>query len=102
MNSDVDWTAQAQRFQQDLTQQWTKALQHLQPATDGAGAVPRLGFSPDKLQALQQAYVREACELWNTGLTGKPAGGDKRFAGDAWARNPVAAFSAALYLLNAR
>jgi polyhydroxyalkanoate synthase len=102
MNSDVDWAAQAQRFQQDLGQQWTKALQQFQPVAAGAGAAPHLGFAPDKLQALQQAYVREACELWNTGLGGKPAGGDKRFAGDAWAHNPVAAFSAALYLLNAR
>ena len=102
MNSDVDWAAQAQRFQQDLAQQWTQALQHLQPGAAGTGAVPHLGFAPDKLQALQQAYVREACELWNAGLGARPAGGDKRFAGDAWARNPVAAFTAAIYLLNAR
>ncbi|MCE3269942.1 MAG: phbC [Ramlibacter sp.] len=101
MNSDVDWAAQAQRFQQDLAQQWTQALQQFQPAGGGAGAVPHLGFAPDKLQALQQAYVREACELWNAGLGAKPAG-DKRFAGDAWAHNPVAAFTAAIYLLNAR
>ncbi|MCC2634688.1 MAG: phbC [Ramlibacter sp.] len=101
MNSDVDWAAQAQRFQQDLAQQWTQALQQFQPAVGGAGAVPHLGFAPDKLQALQQAYVREACELWNAGLGAKPAG-DKRFAGDAWAHNPVAAFTAAIYLLNAR
>src|SRR5688572_4345895 len=101
MNSDADWAGQAQRFQQDLAQQWTKALQHLQPAAEGAGTAPHLGFAPDKLQALQQAYVREACELWNAGLSTKPVA-DKRFAGDAWARNPVAAFSAALYLLNAR
>ncbi|WP_332824969.1 class I poly(R)-hydroxyalkanoic acid synthase [Ramlibacter sp.] len=101
MNSDVDWAAQAQRFQQDLAQQWTQALQQFQPAAGGAGAVPHLGFAPDKLQALQQAYVREACELWNAGLGAKPAG-DKRFAGDAWAHNPVAAFTAAIYLLNAR
>ncbi|MEJ5988616.1 class I poly(R)-hydroxyalkanoic acid synthase [Ramlibacter sp. PS3R-8] len=102
MNSDVDWAGQAQRFQQDLTQQWTKALQHLQPVANGAGAPPQLSFAPDKLQALQQAYVREACELWNSGLGAKPVGADKRFAGDAWARNPVAAFTAAIYLLNAR
>ena len=101
MNSDLDWAAQAQRFQQDLAQQWTQALGHLQPAAAGTGAVPHLGFAADKLQALQQAYVREAAELWNAGLGAKVVT-DKRFAGDAWARNPVAAFSAALYLLNAR
>ena len=103
MNSDADWAAQAQRFQQDLAQQWTQALQKMQPmAAAGVPSVAPFSFAPDKLQALQQAYVREASELWNAGLGAKPAGGDKRFAGDAWARNPVAAFSAALYLLNAR
>ncbi|WP_373684634.1 class I poly(R)-hydroxyalkanoic acid synthase [Ramlibacter montanisoli] len=65
--------------------------------------LPNLQFSADRLlQELQQAYVREATELWNQGLTERAAPSDKRFAGDAWSRNPVAAFSAALYLLNAR
>lgn len=102
MHSDVDWAAQAQRFQQDLGKQWSQALQSFQQAGAGAGMLPTLSFAPDKLQALQQAYVKEATELWNQGLTGAPRGGDKRFAGDAWSRNPVAAFSAAIYLLNAR
>ena len=102
MNSDVDWSAQARQFQQDLGKQWTQALQHLQPPAAGAGPLPALTFSPEKLQQLQQAYVREATELWNQGLTGGFAKADKRFAGDAWARNPVAAFSASVYLLNAR
>jgi polyhydroxyalkanoate synthase len=99
MHSDVDWAAQAQRFQADLGQQWAKALQSVQQP--GAAALPALHFSQEKLQALQQAYLHEAAELWNQGLAQKPAG-DKRFAGDAWVRNPVAAFSAAVYLLNAR
>ena len=98
MNSDVDWTAQARYFQENLGQQWTKALQSFQ----GAGATPSLRFEPAKLQALQQAYVREASEIWNQGLSERPASADKRFAADAWSRNPVAAFSAAVYLLNAR
>jgi polyhydroxyalkanoate synthase len=63
--------------------------------------LPALRFDGEKLQALQQAYLREAGELWNQGLAATPAG-DRRFAGDAWSRNPVAAFSAAVYLLNAR
>lgn len=102
MNSDVDWAAQASKFQQDLGTQWTKALQSLQPPAAGAAGFPSFSFSPEKLQALQQAYVREATELWNQGLTGGAGKSDRRFAGDAWARNPVAAFSAAVYLLNAR
>ena len=101
MNSDVDWAAQARQFQQDLGKQWSQALSTaLQPPA--GSALPSLTFAPDKLMALQQAYVREAAEIWNQGLTGGPKSADKRFAGDAWARNPVAAFSAAMYLLNAR
>jgi len=100
MNSDADWTAAARQFQQDLGATWTKALQSLVPAA-GPGAAP-LRFAPDKLQALRDAYLREAAQLWNQGLATNPAAGDKRFASDAWSANPVAAWSAALYLLNAR
>jgi len=60
-----------------------------------------LAFSPEKLAALQQAYLKEAAELWNHGLAGVAAG-DKRFASEDWGANPVAAFSAATYLLNGR
>src|SRR4051812_39013716 len=98
MNSDVDWSAQAQRFQHEVGQQWSQALQTLQ---QGA-AMPNLQFHTDRLLELQQAYVREASELWNQGLGERPTSRDKRFAGDAWTRNPVASFSAAVYMLNAR
>jgi polyhydroxyalkanoate synthase len=100
MNSDADWTAAARRFQQDLGASWTKALQSFVPAA-GPSAAP-LRFAPDKLQELRDAYLREAARLWNQGLATNPAAGDKRFASDAWSANPVAAYSAALYLLNAR
>jgi polyhydroxyalkanoate synthase subunit PhaC len=103
MNSESDWTATAQQFQQDLGQQWSQALQSFGGL--GAGttmpSMPQLSFSPEKVQALQQAYMQEAAQLWNDGLTARPAT-DKRFASDAWATNPVSAFSAAVYLLNAR
>ena len=100
MNSEADWMAAARQFQQDLGANWTKAVQSFAPP---AGAtVPALRFAPEKLQALQDAYLREAAELWNRGLGANPAAGDKRFAADAWSANPVAGFSAALYLLNAR
>jgi len=102
MNSDVDWAAQAMQFQQDLGRQWSQALQSFQQAGSAAATLPALRFAPDKLQALQQAYLREAAELWNQGLCHARPTGDKRFAGDAWSHNPVAAFSAAVYLLNAR
>jgi polyhydroxyalkanoate synthase subunit PhaC len=99
MHSDLDWTGQAQQFQDHLGKQWSQALQNFQ---QGSSALTTLRFAPDKLIELQQAYLREATELWNQGLTQAPAGGDRRFANDAWSRNPVAAFSAAVYLLNAR
>jgi polyhydroxyalkanoate synthase len=102
VNSEANWAAQAQQFQQDLGRQWSQALQAFQPGAPGLPAFPLLQFAPDKLQALQQAYVREAAELWNGGLQEGAAPKDKRFAGAAWAQNPVAAFAAAVYLLNAR
>jgi polyhydroxyalkanoate synthase len=64
-------------------------------------SIPQLSFAPEKLAALQQAYLKEAAELWNHGLAGVAAG-DKRFASEDWGSNPVAAFSAAAYLLNGR
>ncbi|MDB5956700.1 class I poly(R)-hydroxyalkanoic acid synthase [Ramlibacter sp.] len=100
MHSDVDWSAHAQRLQQDLAQQWSRAVDGLQQG--GGRPIGKLGFDAQKLQALQEAYVREAGELWNQGLGERPAAGDKRFGHDAWLRNPLAAFSAAVYLLNAR
>jgi polyhydroxyalkanoate synthase len=59
-------------------------------------------IDPQQMLAIQQDYLREAGTLWQQGLQVRPPADDKRFAGDAWSRNPVAAFSAALYLLNAR
>ena len=126
MNSDSDWVKAAQQFQQTFTDSWQKALQSFQtmdlsamggmgamghlggmmgaPVVTGgtAAAAPALSFSPAKLMEIQQQYMNDAAELWNTGLHANPTVKDKRFAGDAWAANPVAAFSAAAYLLNAR
>src|SRR5215208_5729344 len=101
MNSETSWADAAQQFQHELGESWTRALQSMQTLNSGAlPAVPQLGFSPEKLQALQQAYLKETAELWNHGLQGSPV--DKRFASDAWLSNPVAAFSAGLYMVNAR
>jgi polyhydroxyalkanoate synthase subunit PhaC len=112
MHSEPDWAAAAQKFQQDLGDNWNKAMQafaggkgfealgSLVPNAPTA-AVPQLVYSADKLAALQQAYLKEAAELWNHGLAGV-AGNDRRFTSDAWGSNPVAAFSAAAYLLNGR
>jgi polyhydroxyalkanoate synthase len=109
MNSEAEWAKAAQQFQSTFGESWTKALQSFQTmdmsasgAGFGAPPVAPLNFSPAKLEELQQQYVKEATELWNKGLHASPVSTDKRFAGDAWSHNPLAAFSAAAYLLNAR
>jgi polyhydroxyalkanoate synthase subunit PhaC len=102
MNSEPQWAQAAHQFQQNISEQWSRTLQTLQGIPGPVSGMPQLSFAPDKIQALQQAYLNEASELWNQGLRSGPAGADKRFASDAWSSNPVAAFSAAVYLLNAR
>jgi len=62
---------------------------------------PAVRLDPAKLIEIQKAYLQDAVALWNQGATARPQG-DRRFAGDAWASNPVAGFTAAAYLLNAR
>jgi polyhydroxyalkanoate synthase len=59
------------------------------------------------LSQLQSDYVQQATDLWNkwvqapTGASIAPHG-DKRFNDPAWSENPMAAFTAQMYLLNAR
>ncbi|MEY8876457.1 MAG: class I poly(R)-hydroxyalkanoic acid synthase [Leptothrix sp. (in: b-proteobacteria)] len=69
------------------------------------------GFTGLKLDAtavrnIQDQYVREAAQLWNSALAGTvvpaPDKGDRRFASSEWANHPLSGFTAALYLLNAR
>jgi polyhydroxyalkanoate synthase subunit PhaC len=60
---------------------------------------------------LQATYLQEATRLWNQSLgsaAGADAGAprqplkDRRFSASAWTENPAAAFTAQMYLLNAR
>ncbi|MBX3653257.1 MAG: class I poly(R)-hydroxyalkanoic acid synthase [Ramlibacter sp.] len=107
MNSEADWAKGAQQFQQLFGDSWSRALQSFQgldlgQAGAGLPTSPPISFSAQALQQLQQQYVQEATALWNEGLHANPVSTDKRFAADAWGHNPVAAFSAAAYLLNAR
>lgn len=107
MNISSIWPEGSEQFQKLLGDSWGKAMaafQHLDMGgmpTAGATTAP-LNFSQTKLQALQQQYLKEATELWNGGLQAAPKLADRRFAGEAWSSNPMAAFSAAAYLLNAR
>ncbi len=72
-----------------------------------------LKVAPHTLQQLQREYVEAATALWNGALHamtpggdgggggGKAKLGDRRFAAEEWAHNPMAAYTAQLYLLNA-
>src|SRR4051812_29647653 len=117
MNSQPSWTDGAHLFQENAQQlqksigdYWANALQSFGGLANGAAMpqlpqlpdVPQISFDPAKLEALQLAYIEEASQLWNANLVGGVAKSDKRFASQAWAQNPVAAYTAALYLLNAR
>jgi polyhydroxyalkanoate synthase len=107
------WAQAAEKFQQSMAESWKNAFQSfqnmdlggLQP--DGAAmaklpGAPKVQLSPARLQELQQQYMREASELWSQGLEGAPVVKDRRFSAEAWGSNPMAAFSAATYLLNSR
>eukprot|EP01030_Chromulinospumella_sphaerica_P013941 gene13941-13729_t len=104
MNSEALWAQSAQQFQQIFGDSWAKALQSFQHLDLGGvpGKAPSVQLAPVKLQALQDQYMKEAQALWAQSLQGTPEVKDRRFSGEGWASNPVAAFSAAAYLLNAR
>ena len=98
----------AAQFQQALTQGWSKALESFKTVDLGAASAgvkanaPEIHFAPEKLQALQQEYSREALGLFAEGFKPPKVTGDRRFADSAWSENPMAAYAAAVYLLNAR
>jgi len=72
-----------------------------------------LQVPPSALSELQEQYVNQATTLWNGAVeriplfgapdqaAGPAAIGDRRFAGEDWLKNPAAAFTAQMYLLNA-
>ncbi len=129
-NPQQAWLEAAQQFQQNLVAQWTQLAQAMPGAAAAANpfgmpvptampmpsAMPGIAgvgdmfsqaaghavsFDPAKLLEIQTNYMKEVAGLWNQGPHVKPEG-DRRFASEAWAGNPVAAFAAASYLLNAR
>ncbi len=72
------------------------------PGLPGSSAVMAM-VPPEKLAQLQREYMDEAATLW-AGLMAQRAPDlrDRRFADPAWQSNPLHAFNAAMYLLNAR
>lgn len=75
------------------------------PATATSEAAPALGIAPEKLNELQQSYVKRLGALWEDFLqhperTTAPIK-DSRFADPAWQQSSLFAFLARAYLLNA-
>jgi polyhydroxyalkanoate synthase len=105
------WLQSAQQFQQTMTSNWSKAFESFQNMDLGAAGSklmaptakpPKIQFVPEKLQELQQQYLKDATELFTGSLQETPKSSDRRFADPAWTANPMAAFSAAAYLLNSK
>ena len=108
MNSDPSWAGAAQKMQETLTsslQQVTQAMASFSGPPGAAQAPQPLQFDKVALEKIQQTYLAEAAALWNQSVQAGNAisvASDKRFANTAWNESPVAKFSAATYLLNAR
>ncbi|WP_296871549.1 class I poly(R)-hydroxyalkanoic acid synthase [Tibeticola sp.] len=108
-NGDAPAGDAAQEFARNFVQQWAQlfsAFQHTDVGGAPAGlplpSLPVVSLPPEKLQQVQQHYLREATALWDQMLHGTPEVKDRRFASEAWKANPLAAFTAAAYLLNTR
>ena len=71
-------------------------------------SMPGIMLPAQELAQLQGEYLKSVSEVWNqTLMTGQGGGkattlGDRRFAGAEWLHNPGAAYTAQMYLLNAR
>ena len=60
-------------------------------------------IKPEAMEQLKNAYLRDFGALWQEFISGKaPAISDRRFTSAAWQGNPMSAFNAAAYLLNAK
>jgi polyhydroxyalkanoate synthase subunit PhaC len=60
------------------------------------------GIAPAKLEEIRNDYLQKAAKLWQDFMSAKtPELKDKRFSAAEWTSNPISAFSAASYLLNA-
>ncbi len=107
-NSPDFWNQAAQQFQASLTESWSKAMESFKSLDTGAvGAglskkTPEIHFATEKLQELQQDYSKAAMGLFSEGFKPPKLTGDRRFADAAWTDNPMAAYAAAVYMLNAR
>ena len=89
--SPADMAASAQAIGSQLGEVWK--------------TVSGLSLPMPVLAEVQSNYLKQATELWNQTLQhgqGAVPAADRRFAAPAWAANPAAAYTAQMYLLNAR
>ena len=83
-------------------QSWFKMPE--QSANPLAGMMNDAGVSikPEKLEQIRTEYMQKVGALWQDFIASrKPALSDKRFSSPDWQSNPLTAFHAASYLLNA-
>jgi polyhydroxyalkanoate synthase len=96
------WMAQftdPSTWQSLLNQPATRA----QAMTSEAAKNLAMSVDPEILSRLQAQYMQDFAVLWQDLLASRvPALTDKRFSKPAWQSNPLHAFNAAAYLLNAR
>ncbi len=117
MNFDPLAGLTSQPIQQFWNEQWSRTLQSLQqmgPPGMNGGAAPAqawkaataepgaLPVDAEKLVQLQQSYLEGAKALCEPGGAQALLAKDKRFNAESWTGNPVAAATAATYLLNSR
>ena len=111
MNSDANWAQLAQQFQDSLSQGMQKAMDSvpsvlMQGVPGVKDPFAGLQLDPAKLLEIQQSYLQQAGDLWNSGISAESAQpkpvADRRFAGEAWNSNPVSHFCAASYMINAQ
>ena len=89
--SPADMAASAQAIGSQLGEVWK--------------TVSGLSLPMPVLAEVQSNYLQQATALWNQTLQhgqGAVPAADRRFAAPAWAANPAAAYTAQMYLLNAR
>ena len=108
MNQQAFWGAGNEQMTQMLSNGWAQALKAFQnmPGAPAAGTIETqtpVTFDQDRLRELQQQYMQESMDLWRQSAQGALTSlRDKRFSASAWQQNPLAAFAAASYMLNAK
>ncbi len=85
-----------------FAESWNKAFENFKKIELSELKASELSFDNEKLIEIQGNYLKEATELWSSGLNRESKLDDKRFQGEAWEQNPIASFAAAIYLLNTK